>query len=46
MEGGSRERFVRRVSWRPGAEGAPFVVFCCVLDVVVEWVEEGEMRRN
>ena len=35
----------RRVSWMPGAEGAPPVVEL-VLVVEVAWLEEGAMRRD
>ena len=36
-----RERFERRVSWTPGAEGAPRA------GVVLErWPDEGTMRRD
>ena len=45
-KGGLRERFVRRVSCRPGAEGAPFVKVCWVLEVVVGCFEDGAMRRD
>ena len=40
-----RERLVRRVSCRPGAEGAPVDVLDLVLEVEVAWEEEGTMRR-
>ena len=41
-------REVRRVSWRPGAEGAPRgrVAFEVVLVVLVAWEEGGAMRRD
>ena len=35
----------RRVSWRPGAEGAPLVVGEAVV-VEVEWEDGGAMRRD
>ena len=35
----------RRVSWRPGAEGAPLVVEEAVV-VEVEWEDGGAMRRD
>lgn len=40
---GAREE--RRVSWMPGAEGAPPVVELVLL-VEVAWFEEGAMRRD
>ena len=47
------ERFARRVSWMPGAEGAPRLGFDADRDVwvvrlVVEvgWAEGGAMRRD
>ena len=39
------ERLVRRVSWRPGADGAPFDVDVRVLDLLVELEDGGAMRR-
>lgn len=38
----------RRVSGRPGAEGAPWVGWeeALVLDVLVGWVEEGARRSD
>ena len=49
--GGWRERFERRVSWRPGAEGADGVVAVegvRVVRLVVEvgWAVEGTRRRD
>lgn len=38
-----RERLERRVSCRPGAEGAPCEE---VLEVWVGWVDAGAMRRD
>lgn len=40
---GAREE--RRVSWMPGAEGAPPVVELVLL-VEVAWLEGGAMRRD
>lgn len=39
--GALRERFERRVSWTPGAEGAPMAGWVVVAGVVV-----GTMRRD
>ena len=50
MAGEAAAREARRVSWRPGAEGAPVVralagVERVRLVVEVGWAEEGAMRR-
>ena len=42
-EAGAREE--RRVSWMPGADGAPRVVESVLL-VEVAWLEGGAMRRD
>ena len=50
--GAEAVRFERRVSWRPGAEGAPRVgwgpegVEVVVLVVWVAWFARGAMRRD
>lgn len=47
--GAGEVRLLRRVSGRPGAEGAPVVgwgAVVVVFEVVVEWVEGGAMRRD
>ena len=36
----------RRVSWRPGAEGAPLGVVEVVVVVEVEWEDGGTRRRD
>ena len=53
VEGAGEVRFARRVSWRPGAEGAPLVsgveeVEVWVVRFVVEegWVAGGAIRRD
>lgn len=50
---GVRFRFARRVSWMPGAEGAPFEVGAWFegaevvrFVVVVGWEGEGVIRRD
>lgn len=44
------ERLERRVSWMPGAEGAPLDCWegleTVVLVVEVEWFEGGAIRRD
>ncbi len=46
----SVEREARRVSWRPGAEGAPrereSFAWRVVLEVLVGWAAGGAMRRD
>ena len=39
-------RFVRRVSCRPGADGAPREEEEWVFEVEVGWAEGGAMRRD
>ena len=49
MEGGGvgfKERLLRRVSWRPGAEGAPLEEDEGVFDLEVGCEEGGAMRRD
>ena len=47
VEGEAGVREDRRVSWRPGADGAPLEVDEeMVLFVEVEWLEWGAMRRD
>jgi len=41
--GGLRERLVRRVSWRPGAEGAEGLL---LFVLVVVWAAGGAIRRD
>lgn len=41
--GAERERFERRASWTPGAEGAPVYLDC---DVEVGCAAAGTMRRD
>ena len=43
-DGRSGSRFERRVSWRPGADGAP--LFDDVLVLEVGWLEGGAMRKD
>ncbi len=45
MVAGVGFREERRVSWRPGAEGAPLAVVEVVV-VEVEWEDGGAMRRD
>lgn len=46
VEGGGAVREERRVSWRPGAEGAPLEVVEEVFVVEVVWAVGGAMRRD
>lgn len=43
---GAGVREERRVSWMPGAEGAPLEVLEEVLVVEVAWEDGGAMRRD
>ena len=45
-DGEFRERLLRRVSWRPGAEGAPLEEVEGVFDLEFGYEEAGAMRRD